>query len=143
MDTSEVIPSFYLACHLRKGTPEVTVAFIPSPSIGDCGRLQSGILCGDERIAFVVQAHASWARRCPVASSQTPRCSSRAAQPSTAGASGSTSFFSAGKIGRGGGDRNSISPSQVLSCQRRSTAALPSIGVKWCQIGGTLHLPDD
>jgi hypothetical protein len=37
------------------------------------------------------------------------------------------------KAGRGGGDRKLKSLSQVLSCQRRSTAALLPIGVKWCQ----------
>jgi hypothetical protein len=39
-----------------------------------------------------------------------------------------------GNIGRGGGDRKLNLLSQVLSCQRRSTAALFSIGVRWCQI---------
>jgi hypothetical protein len=38
------------------------------------------------------------------------------------------------EIGRGGGDRKLHLLSQVLSCQRRSTAALFAIGVKWCQI---------
>ena len=38
------------------------------------------------------------------------------------------------EIGRGGGDRKLNPLSQVLSCQRRSTAALFPIGVKWCQI---------
>jgi hypothetical protein len=32
------------------------------------------------------------------------------------------------------GDRKLNPLSQVLSCQRRSTAALLPIGVKWCQI---------
>src|SRR6266851_636195 len=41
-------------------------------------------------------------------------------------------------FGRGGGVRKLHLLSQVLSCQRRSTAALPPIGVKWCQ--DVLHL---
>src|SRR5258708_16895681 len=36
--------------------------------------------------------------------------------------------------GRGGGDRKLNLLSQVLSCQRRSTAALLPIGVKWGQV---------
>src|SRR6266851_3918579 len=36
--------------------------------------------------------------------------------------------------GRGGGDRKLNLLSQVLSCQRRSSAALLPIGVKWCQV---------
>jgi hypothetical protein len=39
-------------------------------------------------------------------------------------------------VGRGGGDRKLNLLSQVLSCQRRSTAALLPIGVKWCQVLG-------
>src|SRR5256885_10289473 len=35
--------------------------------------------------------------------------------------------------GRGSQDRKLNLLSQVLSCQRRSAAALPPIGVKWCQ----------
>jgi hypothetical protein len=35
---------------------------------------------------------------------------------------------------KGGRDRKLNPLSQVLSCQRRSTAALLPIGVKWCQI---------
>src|SRR6266478_2141819 len=42
-------------------------------------------------------------------------------------------------FGRGGGDRKLNPLSQVLSCQRRSTAALLPIGVKWCQIPRTAH----
>ena len=42
-------------------------------------------------------------------------------------------------VGRGGGDRKLNPLSQVLSCQRRSTAALLPIGVKWCQIPRTAH----
>src|SRR5882724_1590957 len=38
------------------------------------------------------------------------------------------------EIGRGGGDRKLNLLSQALSCQRRSTAALLPIGVKWCQV---------
>src|SRR5258708_6606185 len=37
------------------------------------------------------------------------------------------------------GDRKLNPLSQVLSCQRRSTAALLPIGVKWCQIPRTAH----
>jgi len=44
-----------------------------------------------------------------------------------------------GSFGRGGGDRKLNPLSQVLSCQRRSTAALLPIGVKWCQIPRTAH----
>ena len=39
-------------------------------------------------------------------------------------------------IGRGGRDRKLHPLSQVLNHQRRSTAALLPIGVKWCQISG-------
>jgi hypothetical protein len=42
-------------------------------------------------------------------------------------------------FGRGGGDRKLNPLSQVLSCQRRSTAALLPIAVKWCQIPRTAH----
>ena len=41
------------------------------------------------------------------------------------------------EFGRGGGDRKLNLLSQVLSCQRRSTAALLPIGVKWCQMFGS------
>ena len=44
------------------------------------------------------------------------------------------------RFGRGGRDRKLNPLSQVLSCQKRSTAALLPIGVKWCQIPGTAHV---
>jgi hypothetical protein len=47
------------------------------------------------------------------------------------------------KFGRGGGDRKLNLLSQVLNCQRRSTAALLPIGVKWCQdqVGFFFNVP--